>query len=121
MLGREGVMRRGFRTLLAALLCAPAVAWAAAPPPRPAVAATGETTLQTGAGQIRQLAFDGDPSTYFASAQDAGGGDHFTLVFDRPVAVRSVAVSTGRPRGGDRLDAGVLEVSADGKKFEPAA
>jgi RNA polymerase sigma factor (sigma-70 family) len=90
---------------------------AAAPP----VVATIETTLRTAGAQIRQFAFDGDPSTFFASAQNAGRDDHFTLVFDRPVAVKSLAVVTGRPRGDDQMDMGTLEVSPDGKDFEPLA
>jgi hypothetical protein len=87
----------------------------------PPVGATAETTLATAAGQIRQFAFDGDPDTFFASAHNAGRRDHFTLVFDRPVALWSVAVTTGRPQGGQGLDAGTLEVSADGRTFEPLA
>jgi RNA polymerase sigma factor (sigma-70 family) len=92
-----------------------------APDPAPPVAATIETTLGTEGAQIRQFAFDGDPSTFFASAENASGADHFTLVFDRPVAVKSLAVVTGRPRGDDLLDVGTLEVSPDGKDFEPLA
>jgi hypothetical protein len=84
----------------------------------PPVAATIETTLTTASDQIRQFAFDGNPDTYFASAQNPRRTDHFTLVFDKPVAVKSVVATTGRPKGGDRLDAGTLEVSADGKTFE---
>jgi RNA polymerase sigma factor (sigma-70 family) len=121
----------------------------AAPQPRlsmPPVAATIETTLATAPYQIRQLAFDGDLDTYFASNRNAGPGDHFTLVLDRPVAIRSLAVLTGRPAkkvadlfstglqealrasasrstndltpSWDRLDAGSLEVSEDGQHFE---
>jgi hypothetical protein len=85
------------------------------------VAATVETSLSTAPGQVRQFAFDGKADTFFASAQDAGRDDHFTLVFDEPVAVTSVAVATGRPQGGQQLDAGVLEVSADGHRFEELA
>ena len=48
------------------------------------VAATVETTLTTAGEQIRQLAFDGDPDTYFASDKNAAAADHFTLVFDKP-------------------------------------
>jgi hypothetical protein len=105
--------------LLVVLLVQPVQA--AAPPVERPVMATVETTLATAAGQIRQFAFDGDPSTCFVSAKNAGRDDHFTLVLDRPVAVKSIVAVTGRPKGGDRLDAGVLEVSADGKKFEPVA
>jgi len=88
---------------------------------KPTVAATVQTTLQTASGHIRQLAFDGDPETYFASVQNASRSDHFTILFDKPVALRSVVVTTGRPKGGDALDKGTLEVSADGKTFETLA
>jgi hypothetical protein len=47
--------------------------------------------------------------------------DHFTLTFDKPVAVTSVTVTTGLPKGGEALDAGSLEGSADGKTFEALA
>ena len=98
------------------LLCLPVAGGAAEP-----IAATVETTLTSTAGQIRQFAFDGSPDTYFASARDAGPADHFTLVFDQPVAVTSLAVTTGKPDGGDALDTGTLEISADGTAFETLA
>ncbi len=116
-------MRASNRFVLAALLCVPAAAPAAPPtkPAEPRLAAVVETTLATAPGQIRQFAFDGDADSYFASEKDAGSADHFTLVLDKPAAVTSVAVTTGKPKGGDLLDAGVLEVSADGRKFEELA
>jgi Peptidase of plants and bacteria len=116
-------MRASIRFVLTALLCLPAVA-SAAPDLKPAdtrVAAVIETTLATAPGQIRQFALDGDADSYFASKEDAASTDHFTLVLDKAVAVKSIAVTTGKPKGGDLLDAGVLEVSADGKKFEELA
>jgi hypothetical protein len=85
------------------------------------VAAVVESSLKSAAGQIRQFAFDGDGKTYFASAENAKSSDHFTLVFDKPVAVKSVSVTTGRPKGGDKLESGSLEGSADGKTFEALA
>jgi RNA polymerase sigma factor (sigma-70 family) len=85
------------------------------------VRASVETTLGTAGEQVRQLAFDGDPSTFFASARNVGRADHFTLRFDQPVAVQSVTVATGRPQGGEQLDAGVLEGSADGTTFTALA
>jgi hypothetical protein len=88
---------------------------------KPAVAAVVETTLKTAAGQIRQFAFDGDPDSCFVSADNAGKGDHFTLVFDKPVALKSVQVVTGKPKGGDALANGRLEVSTDGKMFAKIA
>ena len=69
--------------------------------PKPApVAAAIETTLATARGQIRQFAFDGDPDTFFASEKNPGGADHFTVVFDKPVKVKSIAWSRadGRER-----------------------
>jgi hypothetical protein len=115
-------MRSVVRFFLAIfLVLLPPVAFAAAPPAMPPVAAVIETTLSTSAGQIRQFAFDGDSNTYFASKESLGKKDHFTLTFDKAVAVKSIVVTTGRPDGGDRLDAGTLESSADGKKFEPIA
>jgi hypothetical protein len=114
-------MRRWILLFLAApLLCLSARRAAANPTPG-AVAATAETTLTSADDQIRQLAFDGDPSTYFASEKNATAADQFTVLFDKPVAVKSIAVSTGRPTGGDALEAGTLQTSADGKTFEDAA
>jgi hypothetical protein len=83
--------------------------------------ATIDTNLKTAGKQIRMYAFDGDPKTYFHSAQNASAGDHFTLEFDKPVAVKSISVTTGKPQGGEALEAATLEVSEDGKKFEELA
>ena len=47
--------------------------------------------------------------------------DSFTLLFDKPVKVKTVKAVTGKPTGEDTLDAGEMEVSADGKKFESLA
>jgi hypothetical protein len=85
------------------------------------IAATVESTLATGEKHIRQFAFDGDADTYFASEKNPTSSDHFTLVFDKPVAVKSIAVVTGKPKGGDALNAGVLQASEDGEKFEDLA
>jgi hypothetical protein len=112
----EDVMRGSICSGLAALaLGIPAVVLAAGE--RTPVGALVETTLSTASEQIRQLAFDGDEQTYFASVNDARAADHFTLVFDRPINIASIAVLTGRPDGSHQLDAGTIEVSADGKEF----
>ncbi len=79
--------------------------------------ATIHTTLTTSAGQIRQFAFDGDPNTFFASVEKPGLADHFTLIFDEAVAVGSIEVITGRSDGSDSLNAGEVEISADGRAF----
>jgi hypothetical protein len=116
-------MQRASRYALTALLIAFVLTLAAHADDRAEapVAATVETSLKSASGQIRQFAFDGDSKTYFASADNAKSSDHFTLVFDKPVAVKSVSVTTGRPKGDDKLDSGSLEGSADGKKFEALA
>ncbi len=85
------------------------------------VAAAIETTLATAKGQIRQFAFDGDPGTFFASEQNPASTDHFTLVFDKPVKVKSIGVITGRADGSDSLEEGKLAVSTDGKSFRELA
>jgi hypothetical protein len=100
-----------------------AVALAAGParPADPPVAATATSTLATDAGHIRQFAFDGNADTYFASATNPTKADHLTITFDKPVAIKSVTVTTGLPDGGRGLGAGTLEGSADGKSFESLA
>jgi hypothetical protein len=87
----------------------------------PPVPAAIDTSLATEGDQIRQLAFDGDPGTMFVSAGNAGRDDHFTLVFDKPVTVRAIAVTTGRADGSDLVETGSLQVSADGEAFERLA
>ena len=110
-------MRRWIPFAFLALVCSLPQPTAAAEP----VAATVETTLTTADSQIRQFAFDGDPDTYFASEKNPSAADSFTLRFDKAVAVKTVSATTGRPKGEDALEAGTLQVSADGKVFEDAA
>jgi hypothetical protein len=85
------------------------------------VRATVESSLATASENVRQLAFDGDAATYFASEKNVGSDDSFTLTFDEPVTVTRVDVSTGRPSGEDALDEGTLEGSEDGRTFTPLA
>lgn len=66
---------------------------------------------------IKEFAFDGDPKTFFASAKNPTAKDHFTLVFDKPVTLNSITITTGKPDGSDKLDAGVLQFSTDGTTF----
>jgi hypothetical protein len=99
--------------LVAAFLLLPVSLRAEAP-----LAAGVETTLATDGEHLRQLAFDGDKETFFASEKNAEATDHFTLRLEKPVAMRSIQVLTGRPDGRHKLEAGTLEISADGKAFE---
>jgi hypothetical protein len=120
----EGSMRRLIGFVLAALLLhiPPASSGSqATTPDEPSVVATVDTTLSTGSAQIRQLAFDGDPETYFASEENARATDQFTLTFDAPVAVKAIAVVARRSDGSDALTTGTLEVSDDGKAFTELA
>ncbi len=75
------------------------------------VTAVVESTLTTDGGMIRQFAFDGKADTHFTSTKPPAAADHFTLTFDQPV--KAVTVTTGKPKGGGELAAGVLEGSAD--------
>jgi Peptidase of plants and bacteria len=102
--------------LLLVLICVPASV-GDEPPRHGPVAATVETTLSTRDDRIRQLAFDGDWATGFASANPPGPRDHFTLVLDEPVSLKWIAATTGRPDGGDAVRSGTLEVSPDGTTF----
>jgi hypothetical protein len=110
---------RWLLALSALIPCLPTLA-DTAPPPRHVEYAVVESSLPTAGGRIRQFAFDADPATYFASDRNPTKADHLTLTFDHPVALRSVAVLTGRPGGEDALS-GVLDVSADGTAFETVA
>jgi len=82
------------------------------------VHAVVESSLATSFSQIRQFAFDQDQTTFFASATNPGTLDHFTLILEKPVALKSIEVITGRPDGTDPLEGGSLEVSADSRTFE---
>ena len=113
-------MRASIRAILTLLpLGFPIVADAS--PDSKAVMVSVESTLETSGNHIRQLVFDGDLQTSFASTQNPGASDHFTMVLDRPVTIRSIEVTTGHPDGSDKLEAGTLEVSADGQEFEEVA
>jgi hypothetical protein len=85
------------------------------------VVATVESSLPTADDNIRQLAFDGDAATSFVSATNPAARDHFTIAFEKPVALGSIAVTTGRADGRDALDSGAVEISSDGKAFEQVA
>ena len=86
-------MRAAWRGISAIVLFVVSVAALADQPPKARSTPVGawiETTLKSASGQIGQFAFDGDVNSYFASAESPKRGDHFTLVFDKPVAVTSI-------------------------------
>ncbi len=113
---RHSLLR--FSVLLPLFFSSPLLA---TPDEKTSITATIETTLTTRGDQIRQFAFDGDDKTYFSSEKNATNKDHFTLLLDKPVKFHSLRVTTGRPDGGDKLEAGTLQVSADGKTFGEVA
>jgi hypothetical protein len=84
--------------------------------PKP-IAAAAKSSLKSAQGKIRQFAFDKDPESYFASSEKPGKDDNFTLQFDEPVALKSIKVLTGTPKGENKLTSGELQVSKDGKQF----
>ena len=92
-----------------------ATAWGGDPVP-----ATIESSLATHEDRIRQFAYDGDESTVFASEKGPSAEDHFTIVFEKPVALKSVSARTGQEDGSGKV-AGELQVSADGKTFDKLA
>lgn len=113
-------MRRVFTLMLIVLLGLLRMS-AAAAMVIPPVSATVESTLESESGKIRQFALDGDLTSFFASARPAKSGDHFTVRFDRPVEVRTLRITTGRPDAAERLETGHVEVSSDGQDYETVA
>ncbi len=103
------------------ILASVATIYAAQAPSEAPVAAVVESSLESAPGQIRQFALDGNNESFFASAGNPTTNDHFTMIFDKPIALKSISTLFGRPKGGDELDAGVLEISLDGKTFNEVA
>jgi hypothetical protein len=83
--------------------------------------ATMESNQKSGNSQIRQFAFDGNDDTYFASENNAVKDDHLTVVFDNPIAIKSISITSGKSDGENKLTAAVVAVSDDGKSFEEIA
>ena len=79
------------------------------------------SSLATEGDHIRQRAFDGKTDTFFESTEPVKADDHFTLTFDEPATVQSVAVATGRPDGAAKLSGASVEVSDDGTTFDRVA
>jgi hexosaminidase len=83
-----------------------------------------ETSLGTYQEHWAELAFDGRADTFFWADRALREGDHLTLTFPAALAAPTpVQVATGgsASRTGDRLDAGLLEVSVDGNTWSKLA
>ena len=112
---------RSVRLTLLFVLVFSAAQGGTSPPRTEPITASIETTLTTNDAQVRQLAFDGDAASFFASKEAPGAGDHFTLVLDQPVRLETVAATTGRADGSGKVQARALEVSADDTTFRELA
>jgi hexosaminidase len=66
------------------------------------------------------FALDGNDATFYQSADVPKAGDHFTITFARPQSVYGIEVLTGS-NGKGLLEGGQIQVSADGKEFQPVA
>ncbi|MCW1913617.1 beta-N-acetylhexosaminidase [Luteolibacter sp. GHJ8] len=82
---------------------------------------TIETSLRSFRAEFLwpELAYDGDPETFFWSAAKLKAGDHFTLTLRAAVSGKKVKVVTGDKVGPftDKLDRGVLEASSNGQQW----
>ena len=83
--------------------------------------ATIYSTLPSLTAHRPEMAMDGDENSYFKSVYGMGDGDDFTILFSRPLPIRSLRVSTGNPDGDNLLTKGAVEVSSDGKTYKRAA
>jgi Peptidase of plants and bacteria len=113
-------MRLPIRAIFAILPLGFTINAQASPDAKPLIASV-ESTLETSGKNIRQLAFDGDLETCFVSERNPGDSDHFTMVLEKPVTIRSIEVTTGKSDGTDKLEGGALELSADGQAFDQVA
>lgn len=79
------------------------------------------STMPSTTAHRPEMAMDADESSFFKSVYGMSDGDDFTVLFTRPVPLRSLRVSTGNADGDNMLTKGFVEVSADGKKYNRAA
>lgn len=87
----------------------------------PATEATLYSTMPSLDAHRPEMALDGDENSYFKSVYGMGDGDDFTVLFSRPLPLRSMRVSTGDLDGDNLLTKGFVEVSTDGKTYKRAA
>lgn len=112
------------KRILLPSLCAILNAYA---PTQAQTAAPAETeamiysTMPSRAVHRPEMALDGDDSTYFQSAYGMSQGDDFTVLLGRPIALRSLKITTGTRDGDNLLTQGYVEVSSDGKTYTRAA
>ncbi len=101
-----------------ALAPAPVAMPMAAPPE---TEATLYSTMPSMRANRAELAMDGDQNSYYKTVYGMGDGDDFTVLFSRPLPVRSMTITTGNADGDNLLTKGYVEVSTDGKTYKRAA
>ena len=69
-------------------------------------------------GNTVQNLFDTDPESIFWANGAPRSGETMTFLFSKPIKVNQFRIETGNKRGGDKLSAGILEISKDGKTFQ---
>jgi len=81
-----------------------------------------ESSLDPYQDYYRELAFDGDPATFFWSDRGLEPGDHFTLTLKKPEKLEALTILMGTDRyRHEYIHAGVLEFSTDGKTWQKLA
>jgi len=83
--------------------------------------ATIYSTMPSIVAHRPEMAMDADESSFFQSVYGMGDGDDFTVLFSRPVPLRSLRISTGNADGDNLLTNGFVEISTDGTKYTKAA
>ena len=78
------------------------------------------STMPSTAVHRPEMAMDGDAKSSFRSVYGMEEGDSFTVLLSRPIAMRSIRISTGNG-GDDVLTNGFVETSADGTTYVKAA
>lgn len=120
-MNRTSFIRRAPAGALAACLLSFAGSGARAAETAPGVSALLYSTLPSTSAHRPEMAMDGNESTYFKSVYGMGDGDDFQILLSRPVAVRSLRISTGDAEGQDVLSNGFVDISPDGATFTRAA
>ncbi len=93
----------------------------AQPPDSAPVEALIYTTMPSTTAHRPEMAMDGDSKSYFRTAYGMDDGDTFLVMLSRAIPVESISVVTGDSDGQDNAEGAIVETSANGTAFEPAA
>lgn len=90
--------------------------------PKPLKGFKASSSLKPHGDNTTLALVDGDPASYFWSSGGPKAGDTVTVSFEKAKSGETVSVKTGDPSTyKDRLEAGVLEASRDGKSWKKLA